>query len=419
MSSTTTACVIIVDGYKFSKDFVESIHAAGLKAIHVFSSEVPIPVLQAGTTYNPTDYEKTLFFNGELTPLIDALAGYQIAAVIPATEPGVLLADELASQFGCPNNGMKKSLARRNKYLMLEAVAETGLPTPRFITTDNLQEIKQWIQKEQPYPMVLKPVAEAATFGVFIIHNEAQLESAFSQLAPRNSLLQQSLSKNLLAEEFLHGEEYAINTLSHQGKHYLIDIWRYHKKHTKEGYCRYDRTVLQASNFEHHEALMSYVFSVLDALDIRFGVGHCEVMCTAEGPRLIEIGARLSGISDKALWNRCLGYNQVDLCVASYLGQTSDFSFLEHNIPKEDAMVITLENDLSGKILQMPDPEVIKQCQSYYKHAFNYGVGQQIGPTTSPTDAPGRITLVNGNRDILLKDYEFLIRYCKEQLIIE
>jgi len=77
-------------------------------------------------------------------------------------------------------------------------------------------------------------------------------------------------------------------------------------------------------------------------------------MLTAQGPRLIEVGARLWGISNKALWNRCLGCNQVDLCLASYLNSDLDLSFLNRKQIKESALVLTLENEVTGKIIELP-----------------------------------------------------------------
>ena len=418
MSIASQQSVVIVDGYKFSRDFVESIHSLGFNAIHVFSSE-EMPFMQSISKYVETDYIATLHYNNNLADLVEQLNQYKIAAVIPATELGVLLADQLAYQLQCPNNGLTHSQARRNKFLMLEAVKQNGIPTPHYIASSNIDKIRSWIQQQQHYPVVIKPTSESGTFGVSVVTNDTQLAQAFSQLNNLGTLLHQKQSNEILAEEFLQGEEFVVNTVSHHGKHYLVDIWRYHKIYTESGLCRYDKTILQASNFENNTALIAYVFSVLDALHIKFGAGHCEVMLTKQGPRLIEIGARVSGISDKKLWDRCLGYNLFDLCVASHLNDAYDFSFLKTKNLKENALVITLANEDSGKITQLPNIDIIKSRPSYYKHAFNYQVGQNISITTSPLDSPGRITLVHKDLTVIMQDYQFLTDYCKEGLKIE
>ena len=52
---------------------------------------------------------------------------FPIIAVIPGAETGVELADRLSSRLGLRSNGESGSLARRNKYLMGEAVRNAGI----------------------------------------------------------------------------------------------------------------------------------------------------------------------------------------------------------------------------------------------------------------------------------------------------
>ena len=61
------------------------------------------------------------------------------------------------------------------------------------------------------------------------------------------------------------------------------------------------------------EALVAYIFGVLDAIGIRNGAVHAEVKAEARGPVLIEANCRLHGLD--GLWiplcDAGLGYNQV------------------------------------------------------------------------------------------------------------
>jgi hypothetical protein len=54
-------------------------------------------------------------------------------AVIPGAETGVELADQLSFRLNLRTNGVEKSLARRNKYIMGEMVRNAGkFSTPLF-----------------------------------------------------------------------------------------------------------------------------------------------------------------------------------------------------------------------------------------------------------------------------------------------
>jgi biotin carboxylase len=63
-----------------------------------------------------------------------------------------------------------------------------------------------------------------------------------------------------------------------------------------------------------------YVRDVLAAMRISFGPFHCELRISADGPTLIEIGARLPGDRITDLIEMATGVSLSRVMVASYLG---------------------------------------------------------------------------------------------------
>ena len=55
---------------------------------------------------------------------------------------------------------------------------------------------------------------------------------------------------------------------------------------------------------------------MLDAVGIRIGCGHVEVMMTADGPRLIEVAARLAGGGHQMVSELATGDNHIKRTVA-------------------------------------------------------------------------------------------------------
>ena len=55
-----------------------------------------------------------------------------------------------------------------------------------------------------------------------------------------------SVNDRLLAQSYLEGAEYAVNSVSYEGKHTVTDIWRYRKNINPEGHFLYDRTTLES-----------------------------------------------------------------------------------------------------------------------------------------------------------------------------
>ncbi len=57
----------------------------------------------------------------------------------------------------------------------------------------------------------------------------------------------------------------------------------------------YNQLMCPIDNHDIYSRLSEYIFSVLDALGIRQGVGHSELMIVNDQPVLLETAARLPG----------------------------------------------------------------------------------------------------------------------------
>jgi len=69
------------------------------------------------------------------------------------------------------------------------------------------------------------------------------------------------------------------------------------------------------------EAVERYVFAMLDAVGFDHGAAHIELMLTADGPRLVEINARLVGAKIPRLVGHALGRSLHDDVIALHLGE--------------------------------------------------------------------------------------------------
>ena len=126
---------MIVDPFSTGAHLAAAVCAAGYKCARVFSIwDSPVAALvQQGLAL---DFSATIQHNDNLpnqdlatdetVAMLRALP-FPIVAVIPGAETGVELADRLSHRLGLRSNGEAQSLARRNKYLMGEAVRNAGI----------------------------------------------------------------------------------------------------------------------------------------------------------------------------------------------------------------------------------------------------------------------------------------------------
>ena len=108
-------------------------------------------------------------------------------AILPGAETGVDLADKLAARFGTRNNGEEKTKARRNKFLMQEAVRAAGVRAVLQRLCVSPAEVEAFYNSlPEPRICVVKPNESAGSDSVYLCKSQEEAQSAFLQV--RHSL---------------------------------------------------------------------------------------------------------------------------------------------------------------------------------------------------------------------------------------
>ena len=291
----TAAPVTLVDPYSSGAGLARALARAGYRVVAVLSEPLPAPVLRK--TFRGGDFETVLGPVRDAGEVLADVAALHPIAVLPGSECGVEVADVLASRLTPEwSNVPELSTARRHKGTMQRAVAASGLPVLRTSTASDAGAARGWIDEHglTGRDVVVKPALSAGTEDVTLLPAGAGLEQAFHRLIGRTNLLGVS-NTDLVVQERAVGVEFVVDTFSDTNGHWLTSICRYHRTQTPEGFGRYESLEFVAYEPAEHGPLVGYVRKVLDALGIRFGYAHTEVMLTADGPRLLEVGARLGG----------------------------------------------------------------------------------------------------------------------------
>merc|ERR1719189_3238708 len=90
----------------------------------------------------------------------------------------------------------------------------------------------------------------------------------------------------VLCQEFLRGKEYVVDHVSCDGVHKTVMVWVYDKRAVNGAGFVYHGMLPVPSSSQEASILIPYVRSVLDALEIKNGPTHGEVMMTEQGPCL-------------------------------------------------------------------------------------------------------------------------------------
>ncbi|TMW58335.1 hypothetical protein Poli38472_011923 [Pythium oligandrum] len=419
--------VIVVDPFSTGAVVAHSLMERGYECICVYSDKLEnienvASLVPEGLTLT---FAATIAFEGKLEKTIAAIkkaassvAGRSrsssseqrdnenlISAVLPGAELGVRLADALADSLGLDANVMEHSSARRDKYLMGETLRQKGVRAVKQVKATTWDEAKAFILddlKPSPFEVVLKPLESAGTEDVVLCLSMEEAEQTFNSIIGKINGL--GIENNaVLLQEYLEGDEYVVDTVSRNGEHKVIAIWKYDKRRVNNAaFVYFGLSIIPADGIVNE--LIDYQFQVLDALGIRNGPAHGEVKFCRGSPVLIEVGARCHG--GEGAWvpiaNKCVGYNQVDAAIDSFLNPAA-FNSLPKRPTKLleygcEAMLVSYKN---GVLKALPGLDEIEKMPSFLKKEIFLGPGDMIRRTIDMFTTPGSIMLTHKDKNVL------------------
>lgn len=315
-----TGPAVIVDPYSSGALFAALFAEHGVEVIAVLTAEEP-PDAYA-SSYRPQDFARPVVFRGDLEAVAAELRDRGPRCVVAGCESGVELAERLAPLV-VPRrcNVAELAAARRDKWRMAEAVAAAGLPVIPQICTDDPDEVADWLAREGlvGHDLVIKPPKSASTDGVVKVAGGAGWADVFAANLGRVNQFGE-VDDRLLVQKFVTGTEYVVDTFSHDGRHSLVDVCRYRKVDNGPHMAVYDAMRWVPPDDPAVPELLDYATGVLDAVGMRFGSAHIEIMWTEEGPVLIELGARPHGGGHPQFNQAATGDSQIGRTVRHLTG---------------------------------------------------------------------------------------------------
>lgn len=227
-------------------------------------------------------------------------------------DKAALIAADLGLAFHTPQTVANT----HDKLAMRRALEHAGVETIPFRQVESASELADFFQEVGP-PLIVKPSKGRASAGISVVTTSDEISSAYEETvsasAPR---LEKSLP---IAERLVQGPEFSIETVSHEGEHFVLGITEKFKD---------DRTKVELghvipariSNSES-ELLASHVRNCLTALGIRNGVTHSEAILSEDGPVLVETHLRQGGDEIPELLTSATGLDLVDLMVSQVAGE--------------------------------------------------------------------------------------------------
>ncbi|MCZ7416242.1 MULTISPECIES: ATP-grasp domain-containing protein [unclassified Streptomyces] len=311
----TRPAAVIVDPFGSGSHLAPFFDDGGWDSVAVFSSSTtPESFLRS---FRPEHFREVVRVERDGPSVAERLRGLPVVAVLPGTETGVELADELAEFFGVPGNSTEFSGARRDKAAMADRLRACGVPAPDHVVGSDPDVMATWAERRGRWPVVVKPRDSAGSDGVAVCEDAGQVRAAVQATVGTLNRLG-LVNESVLCQEFLDGQQYLVNSVSVDGSHRVGEIWKFDSFYS-DGHQIYDRQRLLPAEGPLQDRIVSYTHDVLDALDIRYGAAHTEVMLTERGLLLIETAARTTGLIEQRALNAAVGHHHISLTAEAYL----------------------------------------------------------------------------------------------------
>jgi biotin carboxylase len=343
--------IVFVDAFSSGRTLAERFASKGFRLVHLASGLKPDTDRSLPTGLFAAEMEAEAVIE-ETARLVQMHKPY---AIIPGCESGVSLADALNTHLGMPtaNSGLSSD-ARRDKRAMMAQLRAHGIPAARDFVSADADAIARWADA-QGYPIVVKPIAGSGGDAVSICKCAADIPKAIARVQKNRDKLSQSQRKLVLAQEYLDGEEFFINTISSKGHIFVSEFGRYQKIEQEDGSIIYEYGEFLPYSHARFSEILKYYQTVLTALGTSIGPTHGELKVTSRGVRLVEAAARIVGASAADLSEACYAVSTYDAICSSYV-DPSGFYRLDGqpNELKHRGMVVSLINPTEHRLTRIP-----------------------------------------------------------------
>ncbi|MEU9041625.1 MULTISPECIES: ATP-grasp domain-containing protein [unclassified Kitasatospora] len=385
---------VLVNPVSTGKALAEAFREEGADCLHLYDASLRAAYDADGSPHT--------MVHEDLAKTLEVLGGLRPTAVIAASEYGVLLADELATRLGLPHHRPEQAAARRDKELMVRALEQAGVPAARTGSVRDEAELTDLLARWDSYPVMVKPRDSAGSDGCTISADPETALTAFRAIVDRQNLMGE-VNDDVLVQEFLTGTQYIVNTVSIDGRHLVSEVYAERIDHIDGAPVL--RHIISRPQLDAAEAeLVGYVLDCLDALGIREGAAHTEVMLTPAGPRLVEVNSRVMGPSlAPDPYHAAFGYSHQHLVVERFL-RPEEFALrleLPYTAARSVAKVF-LRSDRPGKLLAVDGARILRRLPGFHSIDRLPEIGQPILDRYLTTGASGIAYLVHEDEHLLL-----------------
>lgn len=373
---------------------VPGIRRAKEMGLHVVVSDMNpkapgMAVADDGVVASTYDVEATVAAAQEYHRTVRPIDGVMcIASDVPLTVASV------AAALGLPGIPVAVARLAADKLAMKRRLLSSGISIPWFSPVESVGHLRA-LASEKGFPFVIKPVDSRGARGVLRLTPDVDLEWAFRHA------LELSPGSRVMVEEYLSGPQISTESL-------LLNGIGYTPGFSDRNYEYLDRFApyfienggQQPSilDDDDRDAVCELAEEAGRALGIITGIAKGDMVLTTEGPKVIEIAARLSGgwfCTDQI--PLATGVDLVGVAIRVALGERPSAQELEPR--SSQGVAIRYFFPPPGRVVAIRGADQFEGVPWMHRLGFFVGPGDTVEPVTNHTKRAGFVITTGRTRD--------------------
>lgn len=279
--------------------------------------------------------------------------------------------------LGLVGISMDTAIKSTDKGEMIKAFAEAGVEHPWFYIAKSREEFES-VKAKVKFPCIMKPTDNSGSRGVVLANTASELEEYFSYTE------QNSRSGAVIVEEYMRGNEVSVEIIVLDGKPHVLAVT---DKLTTGAPHFVEMGHSQPSRIcaESLEKIKDLACRAVNAVGIKFGPAHVEIMLTEDGPKMVELGARMGGdCITTHLVPLSTGRSMIEATIKIACGEMPEVTPVFNK-----GSAIRYFSVPSGRITAIDGVKEAEKIPGIKEITFVKGVGDLSGEIGSSTDRVG------------------------------
>lgn len=360
------------------------------KAIDMGLEVIAVDIDSNALGFKIPDVKKEIISTIDIESVMSAAEKHNIDAIMTlASDMPIMTVAKVSKKLGLVGVDLDTAIKATNKSKMRESLKNFGVPVPLFYKVDSLDKCIKAVNKikDKGYKCILKPADNSGSRGIVLLpdFNEKTINIAY------NYSKNNSRDKIVMVEEFMEGPEVSVETISVDGKCNIIQIT---DKITTGAPYFVEMGHSQPSQLPDSikDKIKEITIAANKAIGIISGPSHTEIKITQNGPKIVEIGARLGGDNITThLTPLSTGVDMVESCIKIALGEKPDI-----RIKYDKASAIRYFDQSHGRIKSIRGVEEASKLPGIIQISIIHGKDHIINGIKSSSD---RVGFVIGQAD--------------------